>query len=324
MTALSILGLGFKRAARHLRLTLVLYVPAAFAALLATAFAKGVLGTTFDSSLFGEGVLTGGWFPAWVDFTASRPDAGGAIVGPAIMILLAAVAFAQVAAAAGVVGTLVERESLHPFLLGVRRYLGRFLRAALVYLAGLVPIAILVAATARRLFDLAGERQDGRLDLVGVAAAAVVAFLLWAPWDLAYDLARVAAVRHDTRSMAFGMLRSLGDVLRRPIALMPLAAAAVLLPLALHLVYGVLRSPWAPSTGVQIAILVVAQQLVMLGRSAIRLWLWGAAVEAHDRLDAPDWCRPAPRLRRRRRSAVPRAAEVEAQPDLPQATEAPV
>ncbi len=186
-----------------------------------------------------------------------------------------------------------------------------------MYLAGLVPIAILAGATAKGLFHLAGEQRDGRLDLAGVAAAALVGFLLWAPWDLAYDLARVSAVRHDRRSMTFGLLRALGDVVRRPLVLMPLAATALLLPVAVHLTYGLLRSPWTPSTGLQIALLLAAQQLVMLGRSGIRLWLWGSAVEAHDVLGAPDWCRP---FQRRRRIAAPEPRqEIEPMDDAPQA-----
>lgn len=318
MTALEILGHGLKRARRHLRLTVVLYLPALLGGLTMAAVARSVFGPAFDSSLFAADVLGGDWFAPWIDFTASSPGIAGVLVGPVLAVLLGAVALAQVAVSAGVVGTLVEQDALHPFLLGIRRNLGRFLRAAAVYLAGLVPIAVVAGATAKWLFDLAGERQDGRLDLVGVAAAAAVGFLLWAPWDLAYDLARVSAVRHQQGSMAVGLVRALGDVLRRPAVLLPLAAAAVALPLALHLLYGLLRSPWTPSTGAAVALLVGAQQLVMLARSGLRLWLWGAAVEVHDHLGGPAWCRPI----RRPRPAAPLPTEVEPGDETPHAVEA--
>ncbi len=269
----------------------MLYLPAGLAALLLAAAARGIYGPTLDSSLFADRALDGEWLPVWVDLTASLPGAAGAVLGPALALLMAAVALVHVALAAGVVGALVERQGTNPFLLGIRRHTWPFLRAAAVYVVGLIPIAVVAGLTARGLFRLAAEQRDGRLDLLAVGLAALLAFLLWAPWDLAYDLARVAAVRHDERSMAPGMMRALREVLRRPRLLLPLAAAAVLLPLALHLVYGLLRSPWTPSTGIGIILLVAVQQTVMLGRAALRLWLWSASVEAYDHLGTPPWCR---------------------------------
>jgi hypothetical protein len=92
-------------------------------------------------------------------------------------------------------------------------------------------------------------------------------------------------------------------VLRRPGLFAPLTASFVLLPVALHLGYFLLRSPWTPATATAIALLLVAQQVVMVLRALFRLGFWGAEVAAFQSLGEPQLCRP----RQARRTAQPAA-----------------
>ncbi len=179
-------------------------------------------------------------------------------------------------------------------MLGLRANLLSFARTLALLLAGTLVAGAAAAAVVRGFFKLAEAQADGRLDLVGVAAGALVFFVLWAPQMLAADLSRIAAARHDQRAMTRGYLRGLGAVIRRPGLFLPLAAAFVLLPLALNLGYLLLRSPWTPANAAALVGLVLVQQVVMVLRAALELGFWGAGVAAFRELGEPELCRPRP------------------------------
>ena len=54
---------------------------------------------------------------------------------------------------------------------------------------------------------------------LGIVTAGVLFFILWAPLDLAADLSRISAARHDDRSMVRGFFRALvvGDPATGPL-----------------------------------------------------------------------------------------------------------
>ena len=121
--------------------------------------------------------------------------------------------------------------------------------------------------------------------------AGVVFFLLWAPLDLAADLSRIAAARHDQRSMVRGFFRALGTVLRRPGLFLPMYVVFLLLPALALFVYYLVRSPWSASTLVLILLSMALQQLVMIVRAYFKLGFWGAEIAAFRELDEPEFCR---------------------------------
>ena len=88
-----------------------------------------------------------------------------------------------------------------------------------------------------------------------------------------------------------GFFRGWWTVIRRPGLFIPLYLVFLLLPVALHAIYALIRSLWTPGTALAIVILLVAQQTVMLIRAFFKLGFWGAEVSAFHALDEPRWCR---------------------------------
>jgi hypothetical protein len=311
MQFLSCLREGFRIAARHKRLVLVLWLAPLLPAVVLAAMVAGNLGPALGPSLFADGVLDGGWFVVWSEFRSSPLDALGPILGNGVAVMVLLGLALQVVLSAGVVEVVLERRERHPFVMGVRSNLFRFARTTLLLTLGTALAAAAASAVARGFFDLAEARADGRLDLVGVAAAGLVFLALWLPQRAAADLSRIAAARHDQRSMTRGYLRALAAVLRRPGLFGPLTASFVLLPVVLHLGYFLLRSPWTPATAAAIALLLVAQQVVMVLRALFRLGFWGAEVAAFQRLGEPQLSRPRPERETAQRAAAVEPAPVE-------------
>lgn len=303
MQFLSCLGEGFRIAARHKRLVLVLWAAPLLPAVVLAVMVAANLGPALGPSLFADGVLEGGWFVVWSEFRSSPLDALEPILGAGVAAMVLLGLALQVVLSAGVVEVVLERRERHPFVMGVRSNVLRFARTTLLLAVGTLLAAAAAAAVARGSFKLAEAQADGRVDLVGAAFAGLVFLALWLPQRAAADLSRIAAAHHDQRSMTRGYLRALGAVLRRPGLFGPLTASFVVLPAALHLGYFVLRSPWTPATAAAIAVLLVAQQAVMVLRALFKLGFWGAEVAAFRRLGEPQLCRP----RQARRTAQPAA-----------------
>jgi len=283
---------GFRVAGRHKRLVLVFWLVPLIPALVLGAMAASNLAPALGQSLFADRALDGDWFVVLMEFRSSRAYAFKPIIGIGVVAMAMLTLLLQVALSAGVVEVLLERDQRYPFALGVRKNFLRFFRTTIL----LVPATVVLLIGCRFLIirgfsKLAEAQADGRLDILGFALAVVLFFILWAPLDLAADLSRIAAARHDERSMVRGFFRALGAVVRRPGLFVPMYLIFLLLPLLLHFVYYQLRSPWTPATVGAILALLVAQQTMMLIRAFFKLGFWSAEIAAYRGLDEPEFCR---------------------------------
>jgi hypothetical protein len=291
MRAISFVREGLRIAGRHKRLILVLWLAPLIPALVVGAMAAANLSPDFGKSLFADRALDGGWFVVLMEFRSSPADALKPIVTRGLIVMAFLTLLVQVSISAGVVETLLERPPGHPFFLGIRRNFLRFLRTTCVLAVLTVAIVFGCRLMVKGFFKIAAAQSDGRFDIFGIIATVTLFFIVWAPLDLAADLSRFSAARHDDRSMVRGFFRSWVTVIRRPGLFIPLYLVFLLLPLALHAVYIALRSPWTPGTAAAIAALFVAQQTVMLIRAFFKLGFWGAEVTAFRDLEEPRWCR---------------------------------
>ena len=291
MGAISFVREGFRIAGRHKRLVLVLWLAPLIPALVVGAMAAANLSPDLGKSLFADRALDGGWFVVLMEFRSSPADALKPIVIRGLMAMAVLTLLVQVMISAWVVETLLQRTHDHPFVLGIRRNFLRFLRTTCVLTVLTVAIVIVCRLMIKGFFRIAAAQSDGRLDILGIVTAVILFIVVWAPLDLAADLSRISAARHDDRSMVRGFFRSWWIVIRRPGLFMPLYLVFLLLPLLLHLLYYQLRSPWTPATAVAILLLFASQQVVMLARAYITLGFWGAEVDVFRALDEPAWCR---------------------------------
>lgn len=296
---------GFRVAARHKRLILVLWMTPLLPALVWVFIAAANVVPAFSGSLFADRVLEGDAFVVWMEFRSSPLDALEPLVGRGTVVLALLTLLIQVLVSAGVVEVLLERRTEHPFLLGVRNNALRFARTTVLLCLGTAIAAVAAGAVVRGFFKLAEARADGRFDLAGIVVAAVVFAVIWAPQMLGANLSRIAAARHDHRAMTRGYLRALAAVLRRPGLFGPLALVFIAVPVAAHGVYYLLREPWTPSTSAAVLGLLIAQQGVMVVRASLKLGFRGAEIAAYRALGEPELCRG----RSRSRHTAPEIAE---------------
>lgn len=295
---MSLVKEGFCLAGRHKRLAVVLWLVPLIAALLLGAMAYANIAPVFDTSFYADRVLDGDWWIVLMEFRSSPADALDPVLHRGMAVMALVTLLLGVALSAGVVEVLLERESSHPFALGVGKNFFRFFRTTIVLMVATTVPVLAAGLVGRGFFKLAEAQGDGRFDLVGIGLAAVVFFMMWAPLKLAADVSRIAAVHHEHRSMVRGFFRALAKVLRRPGLFAPLYLVFLALPLLLMLFYHLLRLPWTPATAGAILALAVVQQAVMLLRAFFRVGFWGAEIAAFTELDEPELCRPRTRSRR--------------------------
>jgi hypothetical protein len=288
---LSLLTRGFARSRRHPWLVLVVYLVPLLPALAVVILLRKLLSERLDRSLLSDRVLEGHWYGVWVDLVRSQGEQISLLISSgAGWIFLLSIAL-QIVLAVVIVKTLLESSQWPPQPGAVLRHLWRFVRSALWFGASLVLVGITASLVWRLFSYLAEEQRDARYDVAGFLASAVVVVLAFIPLDLAYDLSRIASVRHNDRSTLLGYLRALIAVLRRPALFAPLYLALAALPVILHLVYYGLRSPWTPGSGLAIVALLLAQQTVMVIRAFLKVWFWSTEVECYQLLGEPRWCR---------------------------------
>jgi hypothetical protein len=289
--ALAALWVGVRAARRHGGLGVAYYLVATAPALLVTIVVSTLLAPLRDS-LFADRVLTGGWLPVWLDLSGGTGFPTRPVVLLVVLLGLGATLLC-VLLAGGVVQTLLERapRGLPTLLAGVVENGWRFLRAAACFTSAATLAVGLVGALAWRLHRLAMATGDARWDLVMLAVSGLLGLLLLGPLALAHDLSRLAAARHGQRSMVRGFVRALGAVLRRPALFAPLALLLLCLPLALHLGYWAARRPFTPAHAVSLALLLAAQQLVMLLRGLLKVVTWGSVLACYRELGEPELCR---------------------------------
>jgi hypothetical protein len=290
--ALNIVREGFQIANRHRQLVVVLWLVPLLPAVVVSAMAAANLAPTLGHSLFADRALVGDWFVVLMEFRSSPADALGPILGRGVVVMALVTLLLQVALSAGIVEVLLEREGRYSFALGIRRNFFRFFRTTLLLTTATLALGIACRFLVKGFFRLAEAQADGRLDVVGVGLAVVVFVVLWAPLDLAADLSRISAARHDHRKMTRGFIRGWWAVIRNPGLFIPVYLAFMLLAVLLHAVYYAARSPWTPATLIAIIALVAAQQTVMVVRAYLRLGFWGAELTAYRTLGQPEWCHP--------------------------------
>jgi len=292
MQSMSLVKDGFRLAARHKKLILVLWLVPLVPALVLGSMAASNISQCLGESIFADRALDGDWFVVLMEFRSSRDDALGPIIGMGVVAMLALTLLFQVALSAGVVEVLLERGDRYPFMLGVQKNFLRFLRTTILLTAMTAVLVIAGRFLIRGFFKIAEAQADGRLDIFGAGLAIALFFILWAPLDLAADLSRISAARWDQRSMFRGFFRALGVIVRRPGLFVPIYLVFLLLPLVLHLVFYALRSPWTPATAAAILAVFVAQQSMMLLRAFFKLGFWGAEISAFRGLGEPEFCKP--------------------------------
>ncbi len=291
MRTFSFVAHGFRTARRHPRLVMIVWLAPLIPALILTGLIASNLGPTLGRSLFSQGILDGSAFTVFMEFRTSPADALAPLMGRGILVMGVLSLLVQIILSAGIVEVLVGPGPPNPFLTGIRCNTARFLRSALVFL---VPTAVAAAAaglTVKGAGLLAEHFADGRWDLAGIAAAGVVFIVLWAPADLAYDLSRVAAVRHDHTSMLRGFFRALMVILKKPGTFVPLYLVFLALPLLLLALYSAFRQPWTPGTIFAIVFLALIHQIVMAIRAFFKIGFWAAEAEVFRDLGQPPFCR---------------------------------
>jgi hypothetical protein len=293
---------GFRLAGRHKRLAVVLWLAPLVPAVVLAAMAASNLAPHLGRSLYADGVLDGNWFIVMMEFRQSPADALAPILYRGVVVLGLLTMLVQVLLSGGIVETLLERRFENPFVIGVRRNFLRFFRTSMLFASLTVIVAVLCRMLSKAFFKIAESQADGRFDLLGIALAAALFVILWAPLDLAADVSRISAARHDHRSMVGGFFKALRSVLARPGLFAPLYLVFLALPVLVMSVYNLVRSPITAGSVVTIAGVFVLQQVVMLIRAWFKLGLWGAEVAAFRRLGEPRWCAGRP--------AAPRVKEV--------------
>jgi hypothetical protein len=291
MKFMSFVREGFRIAGRHKKLVLVLWLAPLVPAIILAAMVASNLAPALGGSVYAGRVLSGDWFVVFQEFRASPADALGPILSLGVAVMAALTLLLQVMLSAGVVEVVLERTPINPFVLGIRKNFLRFLRTTILLTGATVAAIFAARLLMRGFFKIAEAQGDGRFDLFGVVLAAVLFFLVWAPLDLAADFSRIAAARHDQRSMVRGFFRALKTVLGRPGLLAPLYLVFLVLPLLVHVIYYQLRSPWSAATAATILVSLVLQQAVMLARSLFKLGFWGAEVAVYRDLHEPELCR---------------------------------
>lgn len=291
MNTFSFVTHGFRTARRHPRLVTIAWLAPLIPALILVTMIAANIGPTLGRSLFSQGILEGSAFPIFIEFRTSPADALGPLLGRGALVMGVLSLLVQIFLSAGIVGVLAGSGSPNPFLTGIRRNTCRFLRSALVFLVPTAVAAVAAGLTVKGAGLLAEHFADGRWDLAGIAGAAMVFLVLWAPADLAYDLSRIAAVRHDHTSMLRGFFRALMVVLKKPGTFVPLYLVFLGLPLLLLGLYSAFRQPWTPGTAFAIVLLALIHQIVMAIRSFFKIGFWAAEVEVFRDLEEPDLCR---------------------------------
>lgn len=154
-----------------------------------------------------------------------------------------------------------ERLSPRRFLWGCWHWFGGYLALALIQALLFFGVAFLTVTLAVFLFRLGPAGTAG-----GIALLVVVLVL----WLMLFELARVRMVLNGTRNPFRGIGLAFGDLFRRPLALLAFYTAALLVLLAVQVVFRLFINPNVP---LELLLLAV---LVQQGFILLRLFLTGA------------------------------------------------
>lgn len=291
MKTIELIAHGFRTARRHPRLVVITWWMPLLAALVLASLIAFNIGPVLGRSLYSQGIMDGSAFPVFIEFRTSPADALEPLLFRGVVVMMLFSALFQVLLAAGVVEVLTESGRPHPFLSGVRRNTGRFIRSAAIFLVPTIVSAVAAGLTIKGGGSLAKHFADGRWDLAGMATAGLAFLLIWAPADLAYDLSRVAAVRHNHPSMFRGFFRALVVVLKNPGTFVPLYLVFLALPIGVVALYSAFRQPWTPASGSAVVLLALIHQILMAVRAFFKIGFWATEVEVFRDLGEPPFCR---------------------------------
>jgi hypothetical protein len=237
----------------------------------------------------GDRLLDGSSFGLLADLAREY----GGLLGPLVLNVLplfGVMLLVNALAAGGVLEVLIGGRPggwLERFGGGALRLFGRFLRVEV--LAGVVmaiATGAILGVTAAATRNVA-ESEWEPATLVGWLAGLAVAGLALLAVLLALDLARVRIVREGRRRVMRAFFGSLWLVFRHPLATVGLwLSVAALFGVVLALYFAV-RALVPAVTWPGIALMVVAQQVVVLARAVLRVGLYSAEVELVERFLPP-------------------------------------
>jgi len=307
------LRFGLRAARRNLKLVFLVYLLSLLPGLMVMALATFDMAPEMGGSLFAAQALEGNRVGVWSDYARAVDSDFGLVVAG---LLLAAVVtlVLSILTAAGVVEALLEREHRHerPFLLGIGRHGWRFMRSAVWFGIVLVGLRKLVLLGFTGVNEWAGDVGNGWIQVWGWSGVLVLAFLVYMPLDLGYDLSRIAAAAHDDGRTFFGFFRALGHALRHPLLLAPTWLFFSLLVLGVHLAYVTGRIAVQPANLGEVALLFLVQQVVFLVAAFLRIGLWGGEIAYYQAVGEPRWCAKGKSRRQRRREMEEAEAAVAA------------
>lgn len=294
MKSIHVFSEGLRQASKRPRLVLVLYLVPLVGALALSFLAWASLAPALGHSLFAQEVIAGRWFGVWQDFAKSPENHLSLVIGPGLALVFFATIILQVLLSAGVITSLFGDRAARggDFFSGIRHFAWPFFRSFLWFFIGFALAAVACGVVMQRLFKLAENQADARWDVVGVLVGSLLFALLYVPLRGAYELSRMAVVRHGDRKTLRGFFRALGSVLRHPLLFFPLYAAFFVTVLALHGVFGLVRSEFTVSTWLGIFAVALTHQLVMAVRAFLQLGFLAANKEAYLALGEVRYCQP--------------------------------
>jgi hypothetical protein len=173
-----------------------------------------------------------------------------------------------------------RRSFMHRFFRGGGHFFWRFFRLAIMACIAALLAAGAVTALMTALTKPLAEAEWEPGWYLGSAATVAVVLLTVALFLLALDYARVRVARDDSRRMLRAYASGLGFVLRRLVATYGIAIAFLTVETGLVVLY-LAYETHAPAAGAwsTIAVLVLLQQVVVLGRVFVRIAM--VAAERH-------------------------------------------
>ncbi len=209
----------------------------------------------------------------------------GNSVGQLLSVVALLTLLWSVLAAGGALESLLSGDPsrlAHRFGRGAGRFFGRFLRMGLAaVLAALLVGGILAGPIfgVRASLDDTAEGAKFWLAVAGILMALLAILLV----QLALDLGRVRVARDDVRKGVRVFRTTLGAVLRRPWQVLAIWIPLALCLAAISALYLGVRGLLPASGGAVLLALVLAQQLVMLARAALRVALWSGEIALVER-----------------------------------------
>jgi len=272
---------GLRAAARHQKLTGLLWAWYGLLALVPALPVWRWWNQVLGASPEGAAVLKRFDLGVFLDLARTEGVGGLGLMSAAvaaagaIALVSSAFAFGGILEVFGADGD--RRSFMHRFFRGGGHFFWRFLRLAIM--AGLGALLVtgalsaLMTALTKPLVD--SEWEPGWY-LANAATVAIV-LLSAALFLLALDYARIRVARDDARSMLKAYASALGFVLGRLFTAYGIAVAFLTVETALVVLYLAYETN-APAAGTwpAIALLILLQQLVVLGRVFVRVAMVGA------------------------------------------------